>query len=276
MPDDLLARLNEADRLAPLMTSANGISGNPRLIKRFMNALSIRMTMANNQGVVVDEATLAKVLLFERSGDPRAYSKLVSAVTESETGMPEFLTDWETDLSNGEDLTLESPWNSQFTMDWLRLPPHLGTADLRGVLYVSREHAPLITSESQLSDEAMELLQACLNHPDMASMHKDRLSSLPKPELETIFNKLLTNANNELEWGTPPLLDPCLLVVQIDSTHAQSMVAFLKERPPSQITPSIIPRLEGESWANPLFDHWSSLEEISGPVKRSIKVRSKK
>ncbi|MHB9004616.1 MAG: KAP family P-loop NTPase fold protein, partial [Coriobacteriia bacterium] len=40
LPDELISRLDAADRLAPLMTSATGIMGNPRLIKRFLNALS--------------------------------------------------------------------------------------------------------------------------------------------------------------------------------------------------------------------------------------------
>lgn len=77
LPDDLLARLDLADRLAPLMTSADGIAGNPRLIKRFLNALSIRMSMARAQGVGVDESELVKILLFERSGSAKAYADLV-------------------------------------------------------------------------------------------------------------------------------------------------------------------------------------------------------
>jgi predicted KAP-like P-loop ATPase len=45
--DDLVGRLDTADRLAPLMTTSTGISGNPRLIKRFLNALAVRMTISN-------------------------------------------------------------------------------------------------------------------------------------------------------------------------------------------------------------------------------------
>jgi predicted KAP-like P-loop ATPase len=71
-PDELVGKLDTADRLAPLMTTASGIAGNPRLIKRFLNALAIRMTISKAQGVGVDEAVLAKLLLFERLGDPIA------------------------------------------------------------------------------------------------------------------------------------------------------------------------------------------------------------
>src|SRR3546814_4997502 len=45
-PDELVGKLDTADRLAPLMIGATGISGNPRLIKRFLNALAIRMTIS--------------------------------------------------------------------------------------------------------------------------------------------------------------------------------------------------------------------------------------
>ncbi len=95
LPEELIARLDVANRLAPLMTTATGIAGNPRLIKRFMNALSIRMAMSRAQGVGVDESELAKVLLFERCGNPRAYAELVKSVTESDDGRPSFLASWE-------------------------------------------------------------------------------------------------------------------------------------------------------------------------------------
>src|SRR5690606_6166131 len=45
LPTELVGRFDTADRLAPLMTTASQISGNPRLIKRFLNALAIRMTI---------------------------------------------------------------------------------------------------------------------------------------------------------------------------------------------------------------------------------------
>ena len=40
-PAELIGNFDTADRLAPLMATASGIVGNPRLIKRFLNALSI-------------------------------------------------------------------------------------------------------------------------------------------------------------------------------------------------------------------------------------------
>jgi predicted KAP-like P-loop ATPase len=273
LPDDLIARLDAADRLAPLMTSAVGISGNPRLIKRFLNALSIRMAMSKAQGVGVDEAELAKVLLFERCGNPKAYAELIKAVTESDDGKPAFLVDWEQRARSGEGLKLQATWDDNFTVEWLRLLPPLGNRDLRGALYVSREHAPMITPEDRLSPEASELLEGLLEHPDMAASMKVQLAALPRAELPVIMDRLLARARQEQEWGVPPILDACIALATADSSQGQRIAGFLKERPGIQIKPSIVPKLDGEPWAVSVFDTWLKDDEVSQPVKRSIKSR---
>lgn len=273
LPDELVARLDAADRLAPIMTSATGISGNPRLIKRFMNALSIRMAMAKSQGVTVDETSLAKILLFERCGNSKAYAELIKAVTESDDGKALFISKWEESISAGNTPKLDAPWDDEFALEWLRLSPPLGSQDLRGALYVSREHAPLITPEDRLSPEGAELLQALLEHPDMASSSKEQLQRVQKPELSVIMDRLLAKANQEQEWGTPPILDALILIAQTDSAQAQRLGGFLKDRPAAQVKASIVPKLDGETWIVGLFDYWLEDDDITRPVKNSINSR---
>ena len=99
---ELVGQFDTADRLAHLMTTASGIVGNPRLIKRFLNALAIRMAISNAHGVGVDETVLAKMLLFERIGNPKAYAELTKAVTESGVGKPAFLSEWEEKANAGQ------------------------------------------------------------------------------------------------------------------------------------------------------------------------------
>lgn len=275
LPDELVAKLDAADRLAPLMTSATGISGNPRLIKRFMNALSIRMAMAKSQGVTVDEASLAKILLFERCGDAKAYAELIKAVTESDDGKPLFIFEWEESISTGHTPELNAPWDDDFALEWLRLSPPLGAQDLRGALYVSREHAPLITPADRLSPEAAEILQAYLDHPDMASSTREQLQSIQRPELSVIMDRLLAKAHQEQEWGTPPILEPCILIAKIDPAQAQRLGGFLKDRPAAQVKASIVPKLDGEAWAIGIFDYWLEDGDIGSPVKNSINSRRK-
>lgn len=273
LPDKLISRLDAADRLAPLMTSATGIMGNPRLIKRFLNALSIRMAMSLAQGVGVDESVLAKVLLFERCGDPKAYAALIKSVTESDQGNPNFLTNWEQKAISGEPLELKTPWDDPFITEWLRLPPQLGDRDLRGVLYVSREHAPLITPVDRLSSDTVELLTALLEHPDMAGSIKDRLGTVPRPEVSVIMDRLLDRARREQEWGVPPILEACLVVAEADPTQAQRLAGFLKDRPGAQIKPNIVPKIAELAWAKSVFSAWEEDADVSKPVKSAIKQR---
>ena len=275
MPPALSTRLDLADRLAPLMTSASGIAGNPRLIKRFLNALSIRMSMSRAQGVGVDESELVKILLFERGGTAKAYAELVKAVIESGDGKPQFLNDLEAAAAAGNDAKLTTPWDGKFLQDWLRLPPLLGSRDLRGALYVSREHAPLITAEDRLSTEAADLLEALLDHPDMAQDIKDRLGKISKAEVTVIMDRVLARAHQVHEWGSPPILDACLALVEVDQVQEERLVAFLLGRPPQQIKASIVPKLSDRAWAKPLFQSWSAESEIGGPVKSAIRARGK-
>jgi predicted KAP-like P-loop ATPase len=272
LSDELVTRLDAADRLAPLMASATRINGNPRLIKRFLNALSIRMAMSRAQGVGVDESVLAKVLLFERCGDPKAYAVLTKAVTESAEGKPAFLEEWEEKSIAGESLELKAPWDDPFIVEWLQLPPRLGDRDLRGVLYVSREHAPLITSQDRLSSEAVELLTALLEHPDMASSMKDRLRVLPRPEVSVIMDRLLDRARQEQEWGVPPVFEACLVVAEADASQGQRLAGFLADRPPAQIKANIVPKIGDQPWATGVFSVWETAE-VGKPVKAAIKQR---
>jgi predicted KAP-like P-loop ATPase len=272
LPTALVGKLDAADRLAPLMTTATGIAGNPRLIKRFLNALSIRIAIANAHGVGIDEAVLAKLLLFERLGEPKAYADLASKVTADDEGKARFLADWESRASRGEDFSPPAPWDGGFVKEWLTLPPALSDIDLRGALYVSREHAPVITPEDRLSSEAAELLTALLTHPEMASTLKIRLTVVSRAEAAVILDRLLARARQEQQWGVPPILEACIAVAEGDSALGTRVAAFLQERPPAQIQPSIVPKISDQAWAAEVFAKWEKTPGIAKPVKAAIKT----
>lgn len=271
-PDELVGKLDTADRLAPLMTTASGIVGNPRLIKRFLNALAIRMTIAKAQGVGVDEAVLAKLLLFERLGNPNAYAELISAASANESGKPVFLAEWEAKAISGTELALVAPWDDPFVLEWLTLPPSLAEIDLRGALYVGREHAPLITPEDRLSSEAADLLAGLLEHPDMAATLKGRLAKIARAETTVMLDRLLDRARQEQAWGVPPILEACLAISEADPSQGPRLAAFLRDRPPGQIQPNIVPKIADQPWATGVFHAWEA-GDVTRTVKNAIKKR---
>lgn len=273
LPADLQARLDTADRLAPIMTSASRISGNPRLIKRFLNALAIRMTIAKAHGVGVDEAVLAKMLLFERCASAKAYAQLANAVAVDPQGRAAFLGEWEEAAHAGREFKLDEAWEEPFVREWLTLPPRLADKDMRGVLYVGREHAPIMTAQDRLSSEGAGLLAALLEHPDMASELMARLRTLPRVETSVIMDRLLDVARQEQEWGVPPILDGCLAVAQAEPTQGSRLAAFLSERPPTQIKANIVPKIAGYDWTETVWGAWEKNPRVSRPVKNAIKAR---
>jgi predicted KAP-like P-loop ATPase len=228
------------------------------------------MAISNAQGVGVDEAVLAKLLLFERLGNPSAHAALMAAVSGNEDGKVAFLEEWEESAKAGKDFTLPAPWDVPFTREWLTLPPALGSVDLRGALYVSREHAPIITPEDRLTSEAAELLSALLQVPDMAMSLKGRLVLLPRAETTVLMDRLLDRARKEQEWGVPPILEACVVLAEADPPQGARLATFLAERPAAQIQPNIVPKIADRPWAMAVFDAWDR-GTISKPVKAAIK-----
>jgi predicted KAP-like P-loop ATPase len=273
LPPDLVGRLDAAERLAPIMATASRIRGNPRLIKRFLNALAIRMTISSAHGVGVDEAVLAKMLLFERCGEPAAYAELSNAVVADAQGRPTLLASWEKAAHQGAAFELQKPWEDPFTREWLALPPRLADKDLRGVLYVSREHAPLITPEDRLSSEGAELLEALLSQPDMAAELKVRLEKIARAEIGVIMDRLLETALQQQEWGVPPILDACLVVGEVDVTQGARLASFLADRPGTQIRPNIVPKIMGYPWTETVWARWEGNSKVAKPVKDAIKAK---
>ncbi|WP_342248176.1 KAP family P-loop NTPase fold protein [Pseudomonas sp. OTU2001] len=269
-PSELIGKFDTAERLAAVMTSASGIQGNPRLIKRFLNALAIRMSISRAQGVGVDEAVLVKLMLFERSGNPKAYEELMKAVATDKQGKPAMLREWEDHIDKGKNLALSQPWDQPFVKEWLALPPALADKDLRGAIYVSREHAPIITDEDRLSSEAAELLTALLEMPEMAPQLKERLGTLAPVEINVVMDRLLDKAGGEQEWGVPDILEAMLVVARLDAQQGLRLAAFLKDRPPAQIQAGIVPKLSDEEWAKSVCDFWLNAE-VGTPVKTAIR-----
>ena len=270
-PDGLRKNVELADRLAPLMTTAKQIAGNPRLIKRFLNTLSIRLAIAKAQGIAIDEEALAKMLLFERCADVRAHVELISAINDGDEGKPRFLAHWEARAQAGQPLAdLPSEWDSPFVRDWLALQPSFADMDLRPVVYVSREHLPIVTPTDQLSRNAAEILEALLGVERISGPLKERLEGISGHEITLIMHRLMVKARQIQEWGTPSVLWGILTLVEAEPSQATSFAQFLTGLSPKLVRPDVIPVLGDRAWARPILGRWVGESECSQAVRRAI------
>ncbi|MCB0308273.1 MAG: hypothetical protein KDD48_02795 [Bdellovibrionales bacterium] len=269
---ELATKFELAERLSHIMVTNSKIMGNPRLIKRFLNAISIRKSIAKANGIDIDEKALTKLLLFERCAPQKAYSELLSKVAENTEGKPRFLAAWEKVSTTDESNDLPDPWNDEFIKQWLRIPPAFSDMDLRGILYVSREHASLVSPEDRLSPEATELLEALFKTPDVASTFSDRLKSLARTELNIMMDRLLEKAKLIEDWGSPPILSALLVLTLTDTALGARLKGFLMERPHNQIKPAIVPKIRDYLWAEDLLDEWKN-GNVGQTVKRAIEQK---
>jgi hypothetical protein len=62
--EDFAEQRNNAARIRPIIHEKT--RGNPRRIKRFLNDLSVRLSIAARRGITLDEATIAKLMVLEQ------------------------------------------------------------------------------------------------------------------------------------------------------------------------------------------------------------------
>ncbi|MGJ8481459.1 KAP family P-loop NTPase fold protein [Sphingobium yanoikuyae] len=270
-PSGLLNRLALAERIAPILTTSPKIRGNPRLIKRFLNTLSMRSSMARIQSVTVDDEVLVKLLLFERCGDKDAYADLLRAVNESEDGYAAFLGGMERRARGDETAPeLEKPWNETFHMNWLAMDPPLADKDLRGALYVGRESHPIISRADELSSEAMEVLDMLLKLNSASPIVGAEIAKLSNPEIGRITDKIIVKAKNEATWGTPPILNALQALAAASPNSARAVVAFFSEVPSSQIKPAIVPRLRTLPWGQEVLIAFQKRGDLAKPAQNAV------
>jgi predicted KAP-like P-loop ATPase len=264
-----------ADQLAGLMVSSKQISGNPRLIKRFLNNLMIRDTVAKAQGLTIAFDELVKLQLFERCASPSAFEYLVKHVADQEDGKAVFLTEIESALSKGESFKVpDASWDTPFINEWLKLNPKLGDTDLRPLLYLSRDRALTLANFDEISAEGRLLLEALLEAEELFNPLVDQLIPLGETENERILSRIMRRARSN-QWE-PATLIQALHVTKAFPSLGAFFVSFLNEMPASKRTPAFIPYIREESWAQDMLKRWAEDAQSSRPVKNAITVLERK
>jgi predicted KAP-like P-loop ATPase len=276
----LKAEFALADRLAKQMATSRRIAGNPRLIKRFLNTLSIRRKLAALQNIPVDDAVLAKILLFERCAAPASFDFLVQSVSHTSNGKPELLRSLEATVRNGSELPTEGTdiWSADktFVTEWLKLDPPLGNVDLRGALHVGRESLPIMSVDDRISKEAQDLLNEIIAlRLRPAPGLKERYGRLVPDERTLIMDKLLERAASEKDWGIPDILWGLSLAAEGDADQAKRLVVFLSSLPSTSLQPALVVRIRGNAWGDDALAEWRQRTDLPEPVRKALTTKPK-
>jgi len=274
-PQLLRDELAVADQLARQMVTSRRIAGNPRLIKRFLNTLSIRKKLATIYKIEVDDSILAKVLLFERCATRGAFEFLVELVNNAFDGKPVKMKALERVARAGAEVSYDGfdAWKADHTFveEWLKLDPALGDIDLRGALHVGRESLPVVSDDERVSKPAAEIAKEMMALRVKGSDHlKDRYCKLIPDERKYVMDKLLDRAAVESHWGLPDILWGLSLAADADADAAKRLVDFLSRRQTPMLTPSIVVRIRTAGWGREVTEEWSQRANLPGPLKKVL------
>lgn len=157
LPGELARDLEWVSNIAH--AAAEGLRGNPRQVKRFVNRLRLYSRTLGHAGQSVDHAVLAKLLLLDEV-DPNGFATLMRW-TIAQAGTPAELAAAE-DPEKGDD-DHEEPLDDWLKRDavemWLGLEPPLAGRDLLPYVHVARERASAGGAASRLTPTLQGLLK---------------------------------------------------------------------------------------------------------------------
>lgn len=205
-PAPLRAALELADRMAPLMAYSVNVNGNPRIIKRLLNVVRMRASVARRRKMPLDEGVIAKMALFERCTDANAINAFHTEINAA-AGKPAFLAALEAagpEREVPEDCPANIRRHASFVLDWARLEPKLANVDLRPAVYLARETVPLRFTAASLSAEALKAVEVLRQvRTENSPAAKSAIEAIPPNEELKVLDALIQHMRLDTDWRRP-------------------------------------------------------------------------
>ena len=289
--------LTLAQQVSGVLT--NVLKGNPRQVKRFLNTLLLRLSMAKSRNVPLKRRVLAKLMLMEEFR-PEAFRTLGEWQAEAD-GRPPEIQELEAHLQSrrpeeapdadapdddpavvGERATawLDEGWIES----WLAMEPPLADENLGNYFYFARDSVTLTTAGGQrLSRPAKEVLDLYLSPSEAYRRRaKTRSAELNEADAVSVFQALADRARRHEDLGDPASpLDSLLSLIEARPVLLGEAVSFLGRMGPSRLPVKIVPAVTritagtpSEAAALDLMRRWARSGE--GPVAMAAKRRLSK
>jgi predicted KAP-like P-loop ATPase len=192
---ELRETLQVGDLLYP--TLSEGLKGNLRNIKRFLNTLFLRLKVAKIYGLerVISMEVLAKLMLLERF-QSNTFNQLVEDIASSTNGTSQKIKDAE----KGSIIDTDDPY-----LKWNLLMPKLADLDLRPYVFISKEKAIAFSEESSLTPKLIVILTNLSSDATLLLTKAEKeLKSISPQEAGLLFKELEKTAQKEPDWHNQP------------------------------------------------------------------------
>jgi hypothetical protein len=208
LPDEVENSITLSNQLAPLLTDQT--KGNPRQVKRFLNAMFLRQTIADARGLGAEIKTpvLAKIMLVERFFEP-FYEALSAEVMGSADGTVELLQD----LEKGEgapdarrrDKKDATAWESAISDDirlWAKQSPPIANEDLRPYILITRDRRRSFATAGADNEALLEKLMSGGGLTVVGATKE--IEALSAPAARAIFDEICARIRTHEQYEKLP------------------------------------------------------------------------
>ena len=270
---EMVALMELAEGLAPLLATSSKVNANPRLMKRFLNTVFLRSALAEPQGIQLDLKALAKWHLLERCDEALA-NELASKVTSADEGRVDALRVAEQTVREGG--APAAPFKDEFFhKEWLSLEPALGELDLRPLLHLSRDTATREFGGDDLTPQGRALrdaLQVAIGANDQLTQAIRAAGAI---QTEIVMAKVWQLKAPKRTWrqveDVVPLLEPCKVFPELNAKAA----ILLAQAPVKDVGPGVVPLLYEQPWTRTTLESWLESPDASRRVKQAIEQAKK-
>lgn len=224
--------LSVANQLAFVLS--NGLHGNPRQCKRFLNSMYMRLQMASYKHKALDRKVLAKIMMLEYI-KPRIFNK-IAELTANNTLCQE-LTLFENGTPEKADelkIWREDVW----FLDWYKIDPKLSSENLNTYFYFTRTSLDEKISRisSVLSPEGQNVLELLMSKSDVKIESALKSSNdLSNAEAASILEAMYSSMSRETNIKKETM-KPFLLFAQQRTELTNDTISYLQSFSGEQIS----------------------------------------
>ena len=222
---EVVESITVAHQLASVLS--NGLHGNPRQCKRFLNSMYMRLQMATYKNKELDRKILAKIMMLEYI-KPRIFNKIAEMAANNtlEKELQLF------ELGTEKDLNELKMWHDDiWFLEWCKLEPKLSDKNLNTYFYFTRTSLDEKISQisSFLSPEAEKILESLMSKSDVKiNQAIEAASEISDSEasaiLEAMYSKMSTETSISKE-----IMDSFLMFAQRKVLLVNDALSYLQQ-----------------------------------------------
>lgn len=246
--DEVRGEFKVAEQLAPILAESSNINGNPRIVKRLLNQVRMRLKTAKRRGMQLDEKTITKLVIFERCMGTQATNKLYELI-DKENGRPKIIADMENVNVAIDPKKIPEEWKQdlEFLDKWSKLQPSFADLNLAAAAYLSRQSIPMGAINSVMSGAAQKLLDGLLKQKNRLSATNTKFIELTSTEeYLSVMDSLIDKFKLVEDWSKMPLgIYGARLLALKDGKCKSVFLAYINTVPDKPWKKPIMKELEG-------------------------------